>query len=221
MAATVALESLPTRDPDPDEALIRRILEGEWTLFAVLMRRHNQRLFRTARAIVRNDDEAEDVVQQVYVAAFAALSKFRGDAQVSTWLTRIAINEALLRTRRSARANVALVDVEAELMSRERPTPEDDLYRRELARVLESQIDSLPESLRLVFVMRDVQELDTAETAACLDLSEEAVRVRLHRARRMLQKNLSELIDSSPEAFRFDGARCDRIVLGVMQKIRA
>jgi RNA polymerase sigma-70 factor, ECF subfamily len=218
-ASPLELTSLPSRSPESDEVLIGRIVAGEWPLFAILMRRHNQRLFRAARAIVKSDDEAEDVVQQVYLSAFAALSKFRGEAQLSTWLTRITINEALQRTKRSDRANVALVDMEAELKAIDRSTPEDEMYRREVARVLESQIDALPESLRVVFIMRDVQELDTAETAACLDLSEEAVRVRLHRARRILKQNLSELIESSPDAFRFDGSRCDRIVLGVMQKL--
>jgi RNA polymerase sigma-70 factor (ECF subfamily) len=210
---------LPRADPAPDGELIRRILGGESVLFAVIMRRYNQRLYRAVRAIVGRDDEAEDVVQQAYVAAYSNLSRFRGEARLSTWLTRIAINEALGRMRKSQRAEIALVDGGAERMEEPRPTPEDATYRKELASLLEQHIDELPESLRVVFVMRDVEELDTAETAASLEISEEAVRVRLHRARHLLQERLSRILESATEAFRFDGERCDRIVQGVAEKL--
>lgn len=218
-ASSSQAASLPREDPAPDPELIRRIIGGERALFAILMRRYNQRLFRAVRAIVGTDHEAEDVVQQTYVTAFHKLEQFRGEAQFSTWLTRIAINEALQRARKSARRHVYAVVSEAEGMIDDTPTPEDQMYRREIGRLLEKQIDGLPDSLRIVFVMRDVQELSTAETAACLELSDEAVRVRLFRARRLLQERLSELIDASSEAFRFDGARCDRIVLAVAKSI--
>ena len=216
-APQARLDLLPREDPRSDDDLVQRIVAGERALFAVVMRRYNQRLFRAVRAIVRRDHEAEDVVQQAYVAAYTNLSQFRGDAKLSTWLTRIAINEALGRMRKAQRAELALVEG-AESVE-EKPTPEENAYHRELAALLEHHIDELPENLRVVFVMRDVEELNTAETAASLDISEEAVRVRLHRARHLLQERLSRILESAPEAFRFDGERCDRIVLGVFARL--
>ena len=203
---------LPREDPATDDELVKRILGGEQVLFAELMRRYNQRLYRAVRAIVRQDDEAEDVVQHAYVAAYKNLGQFRGEAKLSTWLTRIAVNEALSRVRKNGRG-------EMEVVIEQEPTPEDLAYRAEVGRILEQQIDELPEGMRVVFVMREVEELDTAETSACLGISEEAVRVRLHRARHLLQERLSRVLESAPEAFRFDGDRCDRIVFGVMARL--
>ena len=214
---SLRLETLPREDPAPDDELVRRILAGERALFAVLMRRYNQRLYRAVRSILRRDDEAEDVVQHAYVAAYANLSQFRGEAKLATWLTRIAINEALGRVRKVQRSEIALVEGGSDAV--EKSTPEDATYRREIAALLERHIDELPDSLRVVFVMRDVEELNTAETAASLDISEEAVRVRLHRARHLLQERLSQILDSASEAYRFDGARCDRIVLSVATRL--
>ncbi len=212
MGMSIVARTLPREDPAPDEELVRRILAGEQALYAVLMRRYNQRLYRAVRAIIRQDHEAEDVVQHAYVAAYHNLGQFRGDAKFSTWLTRIAVNEALGRIRKSGRGEIQVV-MEME------PTPEEHAYRREIGELLEHHIDGLPESMRVVFVMRDVEELNTAETAECLGISEEAVRVRLHRARTLLQEQLSRVIESAPEAFRFDGARCDRIVVGVTSRL--
>jgi RNA polymerase sigma-70 factor (ECF subfamily) len=195
-----------------DVELIEDILCGERALFAVLMRRHNQRVFRTVRGIVQSDDEAEDVAQHAWVAAYKALGAFRNEALFSTWVTRIAINEALSRTRRSIRSEGVVIELEVRAM--QEPSPEDETYRSEVARLLEQHIDALPETLRTVFILRSVEELDTAETAAILAISEEAVRVRLLRARRTLEDRLSRLIDRSPDAFRFDGERCNRIVRG-------
>jgi len=218
---TARLADLPKQDPSPDAELVARILGGEKRLYAVLLRRYNQRLFRTARAIVRRDDEAEDVVQQAYVVAYAKLVQFRGEASFGTWLTRIAVHEALGRIRKANKrgAHLELVESdEGEGMDSPERDPEQETQRRQVGRLLEKTIDGLPDTLRVVFMMRDVEELNTAEAAACLDLSEEAVRARLHRARSLMRERLSA-VDSAPDAFHFAGDRCDRIVLGVVEKL--
>lgn len=207
--------------PLPEDAdLVARVLGGDKSAYETIIRRHNQRLFRAARAIVRNDDEAEDVVQQVWVAAYQGLAGFRGDAALTTWLTRIVVNEALARRRREKKGeHLALIEEEARAVP-DRPSPEDEAAAGELGRLLEAQIDRLADIYREVLVLRDVEEMTTAETAACLAVSEETVRVRLHRARRELQASLSEAVGSSlPHAFRFAGARCDRIATHVMAAI--
>jgi RNA polymerase sigma-70 factor (ECF subfamily) len=196
-----------------DQDLVDRVLAGERLLFAVLVRRYNQRLYRIVRSIVRNDAEAEDVVQQALVSAFHKLAQFRADAAFSTWLSRIAMNEALGRIR--DRRRFGPVELVEDDRQEPFPTPAEELYRRELGCLLESEIDLLPDTLRTVLVLRDVQELDTAETAACLGITESAVRVRLHRARHALQERLSRVMEASPEVFRFDGERCDRTLIAV------
>lgn len=205
----------------PDDAdLVARVLGGDKAAYETIIRRHNQRLFRAARAIVRDDDEAEDVVQQVWMAAYQSLAGFRGEAALTTWLTRIVVNEALARRRRRQKSeHLALIDEEARAVPDGR-SPEEEAAVGELGRLLESHIDRLADIYREVLVLRDVEEMTTAETAACLGVSEEAVRVRLHRARRELQSSLSEAVGSSlPHAFRFAGARCDRIAAHVMAAI--
>jgi RNA polymerase sigma-70 factor (ECF subfamily) len=205
----------------PDGALVAQILAGEADRFEVLMRRHNQRLFRTARAILRDDAEAEEAVQQAYVAAYQHLDSFRGDAQLATWLVRIVVNTALARRRALARhGDLALVR-EAELPEAPRPaSPEEAASRGELRHLIEAAVDRLPEAYRVVFILRDVEELSTAETAAALDLGEEAVRVGLHRARRALRDLLLEGLDAeAARVFSFDGERCDRIVAGVFARL--
>ncbi len=207
--------------PLPEDAdLVGRVLDGDKAAYETLIRRHNQRLFRAARAIVRDDDEAEDVVQQVWLAAYQGLAGFRGDSALTTWLTRIVVNEALARRRRRQKGeHLSLIDEEAHAVPDAR-TPEEEAATGELGRLLEAHIDRLPDIYREVLVLRDVEEMTTAETAACLGVSEEAVRVRLHRARRDLQSSLSEAVGSSlPSAFRFAGARCDRITAHVMAVI--
>jgi RNA polymerase sigma-70 factor (ECF subfamily) len=209
-------------DPASDEAVVREVRAGDAARFEILMRRHNQRLFRTARAILRNDAEAEDVVQQAYLSAFAKLEQFRGDARFSTWLTRIAVYEALKRMRKQGRlSDLDVVEAaDDSRLSAPSRTPEDHAAGGELRALLEEAIDTLPESYRVVFVMRDVEELDTRETAECLELSEEAVRVRLHRARKALREWLYERADTlAADAFHFAGERCDRIVLHVLERI--
>ncbi len=205
----------------PDDAdLVARVLGGDKDAYEGLVRRYNQRLFRAARAILRDDDEAEDVVQQVWVAAYQSLDAFRGDAALSTWLTRIVVNEALGRRRRQQRGeHLALIEEERHAMYTAR-TPEEEAADGELGRMLEEHIDRLPDIYRAVLVLRDVEEMTTAETAACLGISEETVRVRLHRARREMQGSLSETVGvSMAQAFRFAGERCDRITAHVMAAI--
>lgn len=204
-----------------DLALVERVLAGQRDAFAPLMRRYNQRVYRAVRAIVRDDHEAEDVTQQAYVLAFRKLAQFRGQARFGTWLTRIAVHEALSRRRvRARRGDLAVVDPDERPVEDAGPSPEEAAARRELARLLEIHVDALPEAYRAVFVLREVEELDTAETAECLSISPEAVRVRLHRARHMLQSSLTEAVGrAATDAFRFDGERCDRIVAGVMAEL--
>jgi RNA polymerase sigma-70 factor (ECF subfamily) len=191
-----------------DLALVREVLAGDHARFGVLVRRHNQRLYRAARAILGDDAEAEDVVQDTYVRAFKALASFRGEAALSTWLTRIAVHEAIARRR--ARARLAPADEEAE-MATDR-TPEREVADAELARLVEKQIDLLPDGLREALVLRDVEDMPTAEAAEVLGVTEEALRVRLHRARRALAASVGEALEiATPRAYRILGARCDRI----------
>ncbi len=221
---------VPTTEPPeslPDEAIIARVRAGEKGLFEVLMRRNNRRLYRAARAIVGRlgEDEVVDVVQEAYVRAYLHLGDFAGRARFSTWLTRIAVYEALarLRKRRDEGAEGARRREEAEEM--ERPAddmgdPEQRAADGELRAALEAAIDALPEHYRVVFVLRAVEELSVAETAECLDIPEETVKTRLFRARALLQGRLGPRVDrAATAAFAFDGARCDRIVAAVLARI--
>jgi RNA polymerase sigma-70 factor (ECF subfamily) len=210
----------PERTPN-DLELVGRIRAGERAAFEPLMRRYNQRLFRTARSIVRNAEEAEDVVPQTYLSAFSKLEQFSHGSSFATWLTRIAINEALARQRalRQRSELVALRDQPG--WWRGQPdaaveNPEIHITKRELCQVVERAIDELPEGLRVALVLREVEGLSVTETADCLLLSEEATRVRVHRARRILQDRLQA---SLPEVFAFAGERCDRIVAFVLAQL--
>jgi RNA polymerase sigma-70 factor, ECF subfamily len=208
--------------PD-DHELVQRILTGELELFELLMRRSNPRLFRVARAIVGDDDEAEDVLQQTYLNAFAQLRSFEGRARLSTWLTRIAANEALARVRQ--RRRLVSADDEEEIMwqqepDRQRPTPETDAASQELRKILEQALDELPPHHRTILVLRDVEELSTLEAASCLGITEESAKVRLHRARAQLRQRLSTRIDSvTHDIFAFHLVRCDRVVAAVLMRL--
>src|SRR5262245_37591135 len=180
-----------------DEEIVERVRKGEAALFEVLIRRYNQRLYRVARSILRDDHEAEDVMQQAYVSAYAHLDQFAGRARFSTWLTRIAVHEALARARRRARwEGLDPMDDDSEnppaALRDVRPDPEVQAQATELKRLLESVIDGLPEIYRSAFVLREAEGLDTAEVAECLEISEEAVRTRLNRARTLLRRKLYE-----------------------------
>ena len=204
-------------EPMPDPAVVARVLAGEPRLFELLMRRYNRRLFRVARGIVRSDGEAEDVVQQSWLRAYAGLAQFEGRSLVSTWLTRICVHEALARTRKSARLQ-PLDDEEDVIMPT--GTPEQRASDAELRRALEEAIDELPEGLRVVFVMRSVEGLSVEETAEALGIEQATVKTRAFRARAQLQQRLAERFDAvATGAFDFQGARCDRIVAFVLERI--
>jgi RNA polymerase sigma-70 factor (ECF subfamily) len=208
-----------------DEQVVSQVLSGQTGLFEVLMRRHNERVYRAARAIVRDDGEAEDVMQQAYVNAYAHLRQFGGRSRFSTWLLRIAINEAIARARQRGRYesfDEDLLTVETFMMKRPPGDPERQALSGELRGLLEWAIDGLPDGAREVFVLREVEGLSTAETAEVLDVSEDVVKTRLSRARVALRRVLEERIgESTPEAFRFYRPRCDRVVARVLQRIGA
>jgi RNA polymerase sigma-70 factor (ECF subfamily) len=187
-----------------------------------LMRLHNRTLYRTARAILRDDAEAEDAVQEAYLQAYRALGKFRGESKLSTWLVRITANEALMRRRRNPKAAmVAPVDVEPDDLASAEAGPESDAQRGEMRRLLEARIDALPDPFRAVFVLRAVEELSVEETAAALGIPDATVRTRYFRARGLLREWMADDIDTTlEEAFAFAGARCDRIVREVLARLR-
>jgi len=204
------------RAPEPTDAeVIAEILDGDRSRFAVLVRRHNQPVYRACRAVLRNDQDAEDAVQAAWLNAFRALRSFRSEASFRTWITRIAINEATTRLRKQRQ----LISTE-DIAMPDTQSPERELVTKELSSRLEREIDALPEGLRSVLVLRDIVELDTKETADCLGIEDENVRVRLHRARQALAQRLSEPLEALlPEVWRFDGERCARILSLVMAGI--
>lgn len=206
-----------------DEQIAAQVVDGHTALFEVLMRRHNERLYRAVRAILREEREVEDVMQQAYVNAYTHLRQFDGRARFSTWLTRIAVNEALARARK--RGRYQQLDDEADdpretLMSAQPPDPEQQAMSRELKVILESAIDDLPDGSREVFMLRAVEGLSTGETAEILGISEDAVKARLSRARSGLRRDLLERAGTAESsAFRFLRPRCDRIVAAVLARI--
>jgi RNA polymerase sigma-70 factor (ECF subfamily) len=204
-----------------DEELVREILSGQTPLFEVLMRRHNERLYRAARAVLRDDAEAEDVMQQAYVNAYTHLEQFDGQAAFATWLTRIAVHEALSRLRKRQRVTFTSADVEQQSMpSPSSFDPERQAMTRELGGLLEAAIEQLPDGSREVFVLRAVQGLSTADTAASLEISEDAVKTRFSRARAMLRRDLAERAGIvAPAVFAFPQPRCDRVVAAVLARI--
>src|SRR5688572_227522 len=215
-------------EPLSDEEVVRRVRGGDTAFFEVLMRRHNQRLYRAVRAVLRDEAEAEDVMQQAYLSAFAHLDQFAGAARFSTWLLRIGVNEALARLRQRRRhlepIEARLDQDESDPFPREAdmPTPEDRAAGRELGQLLEQIIDGLPGGYREVFVLRLVEGLDTAETGAVLELGEATVKQRLHRARQMVQGSMAVRLGAmAAGAFEFKVPRCDRVVAAVMARLPA
>jgi RNA polymerase sigma-70 factor, ECF subfamily len=207
----------------PDEHVVRLIVGGQTALFEVLMRRHNERLYRAARAILRDDSEAEDVLQQAYVNAYAHLRQFDGRAAFATWLTRIAVNEAISRARRRGRYQPLGDDDVAPFavpFAMQRNNPEKEAFAREMRAILEDAVDALPDGHREVFMLRQVEGLSTAETAACLEVSEDVVKTRLSRARAALRERLVERIGAAAaSSFTFERPRCDRVVATVLARI--
>ncbi len=217
----------PTPATLPDAEVVARVRAGERSLFEVLVRRHDRRVYRTIRAILHDEDEVEDAMQQAWVQAYLHLGDFQGNAAFSTWLVRIAANEALQRLRRMGplaavpRRGDAEEEREDDVMS-PGEDPEDRAAAREAIRLLERAVDALPPHHRLVFVLREVEGLSTAETATALGIAEEAAKVRLHRARAALRRTLEETVGAAAlEAFPFHAPRCDRIVARVMAAIAA
>lgn len=217
-----------------DGEIIEKILAGSTPLFEVLMRRYNQRLYRIQRSYVSDEDALDDALQSTYIKAFENLDTFRGEAQFSTWITRIAINEALKHLRRRKRfTRLRLADdkqadddqpVEGRLLNekaaQQEQTPEDDAIQKDYKKLLETLVDRLPPKYRSVYIMRELEDMDTQETADCLGLTVANVKVRLFRARQMLQEEIKRKV-SDAEIFDFMGERCDGMVASVMRLLRA
>jgi RNA polymerase sigma-70 factor (ECF subfamily) len=203
----------------PDDEVINRVRSGEIGLYEMLMRRYNQRLYRLIRSIVNDELEAEDVLQEAWVRAYEHLGQFEGRATFATWLSRIAFHEALARVRKSKRWT-QLDEPHAAQRRTTKDTPEQQAMRSQLSVVIQNAVDALPETYRTVFILRDVENLSTTETAECLNLSEEAVKTRLHRSRALLRRELqSQIGPALIEAYTFLGSRCDRIVKRVLSRI--
>ena len=213
-----------------DLELAQRIASGDKGAFELLMRRHNQILYRTARSILKDDAEAEDAVQEAWLLAYRAIGNFRGDAKLSTWLVRIVVNEAISRGRKRSRgAEVIQLSGETqedggaveENVNRTLPEqPEHAARRAQTRKLLEAKIDELPDAFRTVFVLRALEELSVEESAVALGIPDATVRSRFFRARGLLREALSKEIDlAHGDAFAFAGARCDRIVAGVLAKL--
>ncbi len=217
-------EIAPARGSElSDEEVVARVRRGETALFEIVMRRYNQRLYRAARAILRDDAEAEDVMQDAYVRAFTHLDQFAGRAAFGTWLTRIAVHEALARARRRGLfqpLGEESADGDDMITFRSAADVERQAADRELGRMLEAAIEALPDPFRAVFVLREIEEMSTAETAAALDLREETVKTRLHRARALLRRALyAGTREAAHEVFQFGFTRCDRVVAAVLGRI--
>jgi RNA polymerase sigma-70 factor (ECF subfamily) len=227
---TAATPALPPELTDPE--LAARITQGDRDAFAVVMRRHNRALYRAARAVLRNDADAEDAVQDAWLQAYDAIGGWRGDAKLSTWLTRIAVNAALQRLRKRTRtAEIIRMDGEVPMdvsgdhdgatpVAPDRP----DLaaMRGETRRLIEKAVDALPDAFRVVFMLRAVEEMSVEETASALGIPEATVRSRFFRARSQLRESLAREIDLAVEdAYGFAGARCDRIVARVLARLDA
>ena len=212
-----------------DGEIVGRVQAGEPALFELLMRRHNQRVYRAVRAVVKLEADVEDVMQQAYINAFMHLHQFERRAQFSTWLIRIALNEAFSR-RRKMRLMVSTGEDPAPAGDRDGDSmdrltapgadPERQAYAQELHRVLEAAVDALPDTYRAVFMLRDIEGLSTSETGAGLGLGEETVKTRLHRARAMIRRTISAQIGASTSgAFEFHAPRCDRVASYVLAAI--
>ena len=196
------------------------------------MRKHNRMLYRTARAILRNDAEAEDALQLAYLSAYQSIESFREEARLSTWLTRIVANEAMMRLRKLRRESrvIPLETVPGEADQLEHfpdieqasERPEAQAIRSQMRALIEQKIDALPEAFRAVFVLRALEEMSVADTAAALDIPEATVRSRFFRARSLLRESLALEMDSAIEdAFAFAGNRCDRVVAAVLDRLRS
>ncbi|MDP4199782.1 MAG: RNA polymerase sigma factor [Bacteroidota bacterium] len=206
-----------------DQELAQRIVAGEAALFAVLMKRYNQRLYRIARGLGIPDIECDDLLQQTYIQAYLKLPQFRGESAFATWLTRILINQGLMFLRKKRPAISEQGQLEglgldaAEHIASPSPTPERELLRRELRSVIEHAIEQLPKDHRIVYVMREIEDMSIADISRSLGISESNVKVRLHRSRRLLQARLRDYV--GPDLYEFGNARCDAIVHHVLRAV--
>jgi RNA polymerase sigma-70 factor (ECF subfamily) len=215
--------SLSTAASLTDAEVVDRVRAGESAWFEVLMRRHNQRVYRVARSVLRDEREVDEVMQQAYFNAYTHLAAFEGRSSFATWLTRIAVHEALrLRRRAGQRGEIPFEEEgsDVDAVTSQALDPEAQAYSGELRRLLESAIDALPDRYRIVFMLRDVEGLSTAEVAETLDVGEEGVKTRLHRARAMLRRDLMARAGATTsEAFAFHLSRCDALVEKVFAAI--
>jgi RNA polymerase sigma-70 factor, ECF subfamily len=208
-----------------DEEIVERVRLGESALFEILMRRYNQRLYRVTRGILRNDGEAEDVIQQAYVQAYLHLAQFSGKGRFSSWLTKIAVHEAFARLRAQRRfvepSALDGTEVGMDRFESADENAENQLLRQRIGEIMETAIDSLPEKYRIVFMLREVEGMSTEETSGCLDIGLEAVKSRLFRAKGILRKEISaRTAGVTPSLFQFGAERCDRIVAIVLKQLR-
>jgi RNA polymerase sigma-70 factor (ECF subfamily) len=226
----VAVPGTAPVSPLSDVEVVGQVRAGNAALFEILMRRHNQRIYRAVRAVLKDEHEVEDVMQQAYINAYTHLGQFAERSQFSTWLTRIALNEAFKRRRkrRQSQSMAVLRHLEADrgepmdTIASAQPDPERQAYARELSRVLERAVDALPDTYRAVFMLREIEGLSTSETGAGLGLGEEAVKTRLHRARALVRQAITaDLGGTAALAFQFNAPRCDRVVALAMAKIAA
>jgi RNA polymerase sigma-70 factor (ECF subfamily) len=210
-----------------DAELAARVAAGDGAAFELLMRRYNRRLYRIARSVLRDAADAEDALQEAYLAAYRAIGAYRGEASLATWLSRIVLNHCLARRRRDQRRDdiVSIVPESAATQAEaglelDFDTPDRAMVRAELRELLERKVEELPESFRTVFMMRCVEELSVEETAQLLDIPEATVRSRHFRARSLLRASLAQEVDlAEQELFGFDGERCDRVVGRVLGKV--
>lgn len=216
-------EHIPAASAASDDNVVERVRAGDTAAFEILMRRYNQRLFRVARSILQDDDDAQDAVQEAYVHAYFQLDRYTPAPSFGAWLTRIAVNEALMSKRRQRSHTVRLAHTQHVAPA---PTPDrrnepaELLARGQLSGLIERAIDRLPEEFRTVFVLRAVQELSVRETAESLGLPENTVKTRFHRGRKLMQEMLdADLSAAERQAFQFAGARCDRMVEVVLARI--
>jgi RNA polymerase sigma-70 factor (ECF subfamily) len=208
-----------------DEQIVQRVLGGDGPSFELLMRRHNQRIYRIVRGILDDDGEAEDVMQDAYVRAYEHLAQFEGRSTFITWLTRIAMHEAFARAQRFKRQTSLDSDEVPSTMAiatTSADSPEKYAANQELHRAMEAAIVSLPPKYRTVVMLRDVEEMSTAEAAAALEITEDAVKVRLHRARAMVRRALfRQSGQRARDLFAFPATRCDRVVAAVLARVSA
>ena len=227
MASSIVAPAIDSAD---EMELVQRIVRHDRGAFEIVMRRYNAKLFRVARAILKNDADAEDALQEAYLAAFKAMDRFEGTARLSTWLTRIVINQALGRLRARKRDEVVVEFAARDRLPSEMPdkfedpaapeSPERATLQAQWRELLEQKIDALPLIFRTVFILREIDDMTVEETAGCLSIPAATVRSRLHRARAQLRESLAVDMDTvAGGIFPFAGARCDRIVAGVLKRL--